>query len=114
MFFLQLHSQAILDVLGLGGGIPSPSALTIYKTLLLCACFLFTGNVYMIQTTTEYDFTQAVLDTNTNHLTFSVQACNDVHLALSSSSDISPQNTYELVVGGYGNSRLVLSILSAQ
>ena len=81
-----------------------------YKQIKICAerCNLVAadGNMLMAYTPNEnhaYNYTW--MAPASQHFAFEVQACNDVHLALSTTPGDSTQMTYEVVIGGYANTR---------
>ncbi|KAL4231839.1 hypothetical protein ACF0H5_009415 [Mactra antiquata] len=46
--------------------------------------------------------------TNTTAVKFSVQACNDAHIALSANKGLDTTDTYEIVIGGWTDSQSVI------
>ena len=69
---------------------------------------MFTGNVFNIKTNAEFHFGTVWLvpaSPQQMALTFRVQACNDVHLGLSDVPVGDSTANYEVVIGGWSNSK---------
>lgn len=47
-------------------------------------------------------------------ITFEVMACNDAHIALSKDRGVDGRDTYEIVIGGWGDHQSVIRGLSLQ
>ena len=70
--------------------------------------FKFTGNKYHLLTRDAYDanvYRKNVISPREKSFVFGVKACNDAHLALTAIAGDPTQKTYEIVIGGYGNTR---------
>ena len=65
---------------------------------------LLTGKFLKFTTPNEYNYEQVQFTTGESpYFVFSVQACNDAHVALSEIPGLHDYNTYELVFGGWAN-----------
>ena len=61
-----------------------------------------------IYTTDDYHYKYTRLDlSQADGVVFKVKACNGAHVALSTSKDLS-SNMYEIVLGGWSNSKSVI------
>jgi hypothetical protein len=65
--------------------------------------FLFAGNIYTIYTDNDYRYNYGWILPVYNYLAFKVRTCNDAHVLLSSSVDLTATVSYEVVLGGYDN-----------
>ena len=66
------------------------------------------GNKYHFATPDEYTYQRATISPKRNNFLFSVQACNDAHVTLSTNVGDTNSLTYEVVIGGFENTRSVL------
>ena len=53
----------------------------------------------------DHAYNYTTLSPAQERFAFEVQACNDVHLALSTTPGVTTTSTYEVVIGGYDNER---------
>ena len=65
-------------------------------------------------TTTEYGYNQAWINTAPAGpvFVFSVRACSDVHLALAEFASVEDNAAYQVVIGGWDNSKYVVLKMS--
>ena len=63
--------------------------------------------MYSVYTPEGYDYNRIWLATKGHHLEFEVLACSDIHISLSDDFGLqeSGSNNYEIVIGGWSNSR---------
>jgi farsoic acid methyltransferase len=67
---------------------------------------LLTGKSITLMTSVVYDYNQFYFTVyERTNITFSVKACNDVHIALSTIPNIFEQQVMEFVIGGWMNSK---------
>ena len=67
-----------------------------------------TGNTYSVHTSKRYDYAYAWITVLSQNITFTVRACRDAHIALSKTRENVRADTYEIVIGGWGNSKAVI------
>jgi hypothetical protein len=83
---------------------------TSYAYRFLLSVYSIQGTTYFANTPNDaihaYDYIWATTDTN--YLEFEVMACNDAHIALTQSPGNTSYNTFEVVIGGWGNTKSVI------
>jgi hypothetical protein len=68
--------------------------------------FIFAGKAIYPQTAAIYDYSQFYMTVNgRTHVVFTVKACNDAHIALSTIPGNFATLTMEFVIGGWSNTR---------
>ena len=77
--------------------------------LICCAPYFFVGTSLTIATPNSYTYSSTWIGVVGKYfIQFRVRSCADVHLALSSVTGNPATLTYEIVIGGWGNSRSVI------
>ncbi|CAH1794507.1 unnamed protein product [Owenia fusiformis] len=67
------------------------------------------GREMAIYTPNDYNFKHGWFSVqNTNHIVLKIQACNDAHIALMTTPGVDSADTYEIVIGGWRNTKTVL------
>ena len=67
--------------------------------------------MYSVHTPAGYDYNRMWLSVRREVVEFEVMACSDVHIALTDEpGKTSETSTYEIVIGGFTNSRFVKRI----
>jgi hypothetical protein len=73
---------------------------------------VFTETVYDISTRNNYVYHYVINDgidvRGHTSIAFSVMACNDAHIALSKNNGVDSSDTYEIVIGGWGDHQSVI------
>jgi len=72
---------------------------------------LFVANnesVYILKTPGDNQHSKMWLTTVSHYITFDFQACSDVKLALSTNPFITTDNVYEIIIGGWVNTKSVI------
>ena len=78
--------------------------------MLCCFCCL-AGNVYELHTPDSgqsYAYTFSVITFWDERLSFNVKACNDAHIMLQTVPGSTVDKHYEVVIGGWSNTRSVI------
>lgn len=72
---------------------------------------IISDNVYELQTPDDgqdYKYVYNLITTSSHTLIFWVKACNDAHILLQSIPGSMTDQAFEIVIGGWGNTRSVL------
>ena len=64
-----------------------------------------TGYRFRLNTPITYDYTTFAFTTMKDYFLFDVIACNDVHLGLATTPGVYDKEMYEIVIGGWDNTK---------
>ena len=67
--------------------------------------FTYLGNIFRLYTPETYGYDYMMMVTPRMYIDFQVAACNDAHVALSTSATNLNSSTYEIVIGGGSNTK---------